>query len=277
LNFNPQLAFDFPPGAFTFNMGFLMGLGQAARVGIYDYLGYYDICYLGDEVKNPGRVIPRSIFISLCGVALIYVLINLSITGVIPWREFVPAEGKPQAAFIVSVFMERVWGSQVATLFTVMILWTTFASVFALLLGYSRVPYAAALDGTFFPVFGRLHGKKDFPYVSLLLIGVLAAACSFLSLQAVIDALITTRNLIQFIGQVVAVVLLRKHRPDMERPYRVWLYPIPLFLALAGWSFVFLTSGSNAILLGFGSLALGVVAYLIWAGRTRCWPFVAPA
>jgi len=276
LHFDPRLAFDFPPGAFTFNLGFLMGLGQASRIGIYDYLGYYDICYIGDEVKNPGKVIPRSIFISLCGVAVIYVLMNLSVTGVIPWREFVPAEGKPHAGFIVSVFMERVWGSQVATLFTVMILWTTFGSVFALLLGYSRVPYAAALDGTFYPIFGRLHVKGEFPYVSLLLIGVLAALCSFLSLQAVIDALITTRILIQFIGQIVAVVLLRKHRPNMERPYRIWLYPFPLFLALMGWGFVFLTSGQSAILLGFGSLLAGIVAFLIWAWRTRRWPF-APA
>lgn len=271
--FNPAVAFDFPPGAFTFSLGFLLGLGQAARIGIYDYLGYYDICYIGDEVQDPGRVIPRSIFLSLIGVAVIYVLMNLSVIGVVPWREFVPADQKPAAAYIVSIFMERAWGRGAASVFTVMILWTTFGSVFALLLGYSRVPYAAAQDGAFFPVFARLHPTKQFPYVSLLLIGGLAAACSFLSLGTVIDALITTRILIQFIGQVFAVILLRRNRPDLPRPYRVWLYPLPLLLALAGWIFLFATSSPQTILLGLLSLVLGVGAFLIWAKLTHRWPF----
>ena len=157
------MAFDFPPGAFDFSLGFLLGLGAASRVGIYDYLGYYDICYIGDEVKDPGRVIPRSILISIVAVALIYLAINLSIIGVVPWREFVPADAHPQSEFIVSIFMERLYGPRVATVFTLLILWTAFGSVFALLLGYSRIPYAAAQDGWFFRVFGRLHPTKRFP------------------------------------------------------------------------------------------------------------------
>ena len=118
MHFDPKIAFDTPPGAFSFSLGFLMGLGAAARVGIYDYLGYYDVCYIGDEVKDPGRVIPRSILISTIVVAAIYVGINLSIIGVVPWREFVPAAEHPGADFIVSIFMERIYGSTVATVFT---------------------------------------------------------------------------------------------------------------------------------------------------------------
>src|SRR6266581_1109747 len=139
LHFDHRVAFDFPPGAFTFSLGFLLGLGAASRIGVYDYLGYYDVCYIGDEVQDPGRVIPRSILISTVLVAVIYLAINLSIIGVVP------------------IFMERIYGSGIATLFTAMILWTAFGSVFALLLGYSRVPYAAAKDGYFFKVFARLH------------------------------------------------------------------------------------------------------------------------
>src|SRR5262249_26458190 len=158
--FDAKLAFDFPPGAFQFSLGFVMGLGAASRIGIYDYLGYYDICYIGDEVKNPGWTIPRSIIISLLAVAAIYFAINLSILGVVPWRTFVPADTQPSAGFVVSIFMERVYGSKIAVAFTALILWTAFASVFALLLGYSRIPYAAAQDGYFFRVFGRLHPTK---------------------------------------------------------------------------------------------------------------------
>jgi amino acid transporter len=148
-HFDAAKAFDVPPDAFNFSLGFLVGLGASARVGIYDYLGYYDVCYIGDEVKDPGRVIPRAILISVGVVALIYAGINLAVIGVIPWREFVPAAAHSNADFIVSIFMERLYGSRVASIFTVLVLWTAFGSVFALLLGYSRIPYAAALDGTF--------------------------------------------------------------------------------------------------------------------------------
>ncbi|HJR50246.1 MAG TPA: APC family permease [Gemmatimonadales bacterium] len=273
VHFDAARAFDFPPGAFNFSVGFLLGLGAASRVGIYDYLGYYDVCYIGDEVKDPGRVIPRSIIISIVGVALIYFAINLSIVGVVPWREFVPASERPGADFIVSIFMERIYGSTVASIFTAMVLWTAFGSVFALLLGYSRIPYAAANDGYFFRVFGRLHPTKRFPYVSLLVIGVVAIVCSFLSLGLVIDALITTRIVVQFMGQIGALILLRRLRPDMPRPYRMWLYPLPALIALFGWVFLFATTDPGVILMGIVSLGLGVVAFFLWSWRKRTWPF----
>src|SRR5947208_1081481 len=153
LHFDHRVAFDFPPGAFTFSLGFLLGLGAASRIGVYDYLGYYDVCYIGDEVQDPGRVIPRSILISTIAVALIYIAINFSIIGVVPWRDFVPAESRPQSHFVVSVFLERISRPVFASPFTAMILWTAFGSVFALLLGYSRVPYAASRDCYFDMVF----------------------------------------------------------------------------------------------------------------------------
>src|SRR5262245_56056694 len=232
MHFDPKIAFDFPSGAFNFSTGFLFGLGAASRVGIYDYLGYYDICYIGDEVKNPGRTIPRSVIISVIAVAAIYIAINFSIIGIVPWREFVPAQGNQAAQFIVSLMMEKIYGSEVATILTGLILWTALGSCFALLLGYSRIPFAAARDGYFFNVFGRLHPKNNFPHVSLLTIGAIAIVCSFFSLGVVIDVLIATRIIVQFIGQIFAVALLRKNSPNLERPYRIWLYPLPSLIAL---------------------------------------------
>jgi amino acid transporter len=272
-HFDPRIAFDFPPGSFTFSLGFLIGLGGATRIGIYDYLGYYDICYIGDEVRNPARVIPRSILLSIVFVAIIYLTMNLSVIGIVPWREFVPAADHPISKFIVSVVIERTYGRTAGALFTAAILWTAFGSVFALLLGYSRIPYAAANDGYFFKIFGRLHPKQPFPYISLLVVGVLSIACSFLSLGMVIDVLIATRILVQFMGQIGAVSLLRKRAPGGTGSYRMWLYPVPSLVALAGWIFVFATSGTMIILLGLGTLALGVVAFLVWSWRARSWPF----
>jgi amino acid transporter len=275
LHFDRHIAFDFVPGAFNFSLGFLMGLGAASRIGVYDYLGYYDVCYIGDEVDNPGRVIPRSILISTVAVALIYMGINLSIIGVVPWREFLPADQHPQSNFIVSLFMEKIYGSQVATIFTIMVLWTAFGSVFALLLGYSRIPYAAARDGYFFKVFGRLHATGGFPYVSLLVLGAISILACLFSLGIVIDGLIATRILVQFVGQVVGVIRLRRVRPEMPRPYRMWLYPIPAAVALVGWTFVFVTTDIRVIGFGLGILAVGVACFLVWSSRTGQWPFRA--
>jgi amino acid transporter len=273
LHFSAARAFDFPPHAFSFSLGFLFGLGAASRIGVYDYLGYYDVCYIGDEVKDPGRTIPRSIIISVIGVALIYFAINLSIIGVVSWRDFVPAGDHPESGFIVSVMMERIWGPKFAVIFTAMVLWTAFGSVFALLLGYSRIPYAAALDGYFFKVFGRLHPTKRFPYVAVIVLGLISIVCSFFSLDIVIDALITTRILVQFIGQIFALTLLRKNQPNMVRPYRMWLYPVPSIIALVGWVFIFSTADKMVILLGLGTLGLGAIFFLIWSWRSQRWPF----
>ena len=274
-HFDPRLAFDFPPHAFQFSVGMMFGLGAASRIGVYDYLGYYDICFLADEVKNPARTMPRSIILSLVAVAAIYLAVNLSIIGVVPWREFVPADAHPASNFIVSVFMERLFGPRIASLFTGLILWTAFASVFALLLGYSRIPYAAAKDGYFFRAFSRLHPTGKFPHLSLLLLGLISIACSFFSLQKVIDALISTRILVQFIAQVVAVWLLRRANPARPAPFRMWLYPLPALLALAGWLFIYLTTDRIIILFGLGFLAAGFALFLVWSRHEKTWPFAA--
>ncbi|HYM09952.1 MAG TPA: amino acid permease, partial [Bryobacterales bacterium] len=143
-HFHPALAFDFPPGAFRFSVGFLRGLGAGTLIVMYNYLGYYQICYLGAEVREPARTIPRAVVISVLAVALINLLLSLSFIGVVPWREAIhlPAIG--------SVFMERLYGKWAASALSVMIMVTAFSSVYALMLGYSRIPFAAAQDGIFF-------------------------------------------------------------------------------------------------------------------------------
>jgi amino acid transporter len=260
-HFNTSRAFDFPPGAFSFSTGFFAGLGSAMLIAMYDFMGYYDVCYVGGEVRNPERTLPRSIVYSVLAIAAIYLLMNVSIVAVIPWREAM------RSKFIAAEFVERLQGPRAATVVTILVLWTAFASVFALLLGYSRIPYAAAAAGDFFPVFARLHPRGKFPHVSLLVLGILAMLESNLSLDAVISALLTSRILIQFIGQIAALHHLRKHRPEIIRPFRMWWYPLPSMVAMLGWMYIFLTSGWRFV--GFGLLGLlaGAAAYAAW----RCW------
>ncbi len=271
-HFDATLAFDFPEGAWKIGPAFWLGLGMASRIGMYDYLGYYNVCHLGDEVRDPGRVIPRSMLISLAAVAVLYVGINFSIIGVVPWRSFVPASDPP--APVVSMMMEKVWGADVAKVFTVFVLWTAFACCVALLLGYSRIPFAAARDGNFIKVFARLHPTGAFPHVALLVVGLLAVVFTFLPLMTVIDALFTTRIVVQFCGQIAALMLLRKTRPDLARPFKMWLYPVPAFVAFGGWMFLLVTTDQKQLAYGACVLVLGVVAFLLMAKAARRWPFV---
>src|SRR6476620_5864521 len=168
-NFDAAKAFDFPPGAFTFNSGFFLGLGSALLISVYDYWGYYNVNFFAGEVKEPEKTIPRAIIISIALVAVIYIVMNISILGVIPWREFADiAKSEALRQHMIATLMERLYGTTAGTIATLLIMWTAFASVFSLLLGYSRVPYAAALDGNYFKIFSKLHPKHRFPYVSLL-------------------------------------------------------------------------------------------------------------
>src|SRR5216684_230241 len=182
-HFNSARAFDFPPGAFALSSNFLKGLGAAMLIATYDYWGYYNICFIGGEVRDPGRTIPRAILYSIALVGVIYIVMNVSILGVIPWRELGETANSDARRYIISVFMRRLYGNWAGDLATILIMWTAFASVFSLLLGYSRVPYAAAVDGDYFKPFARLHPEHRFPNVSLLVLGGVAVLFCVFRLQ----------------------------------------------------------------------------------------------
>jgi fructoselysine transporter len=266
-HFNAKMAFDFPPGAFSLSSVWFAGLGAAMVKTVYSYWGYYNICHLGGEIRDPERNIPRGIFLSILGITVLYLAMQISILGVVPWRE------AQNSKFIVSTFVERLYGPHAAQAATWMVLWVALASVFSVLLGYSRVPYSAALDGNFFPVFGRLHPTKHFPYVSLLVLGGLAFLFSItLTLQTAIAGILAMRLLVQFIGQAVGVILLRRRWGSARLPFKMWLYPLPALLTMFGWAWLFWQTGT-ARKWGLAEIALGALAFLIWTRKMRQWPF----
>ncbi len=267
LHFDPSIAFDLPDNAFRLDLSFLTKLGEGSAEVLYLFLGYYQVCYLGAEVKDPGRTIPRAVLYSILGVAVIDIAIAFSFIGVVPWRE---AMSSP---FLGAVFVERVYGPWAGKLLAGMIVVTAFGSIFALLLGYSRVPYAAARDGIFFRHLAQLHPTKEFPHRSLLLIGAGAVAASFFSLDNVIKALMAARILIQFIGHTIALLLIRKRSGSAERPFSMWAYPLPAVISLVGYIYVFLSLGTAFILFGVGTLLAGAAVYLGIAKQQREWPF----
>jgi APA family basic amino acid/polyamine antiporter len=250
------------------------GLGAALVITIYDYYGYGSACTIGEEVRSPARVLPRSVIVSVLAVAGLYILLQIAVLGSIPWRELVPnADGSlPDIAnYVASAVVERSWGLPAARVVTVAILVTAFASTFGNLLGYSRIPYAAAVDGLFFRPFARLDAHGKFPSVALVTIGLLALPACFFSLGDVINALVAGLTIVQGIAQVGAVAAIRAR--GVRAPYRMWLYPLPALIALAAWIYIFFSSGTQAIVFGLGSLGLGVIAFAWRARRATEWPF----
>jgi len=266
-HFNARLAFDFPPGAFDISWLWFAGLGSAMVNTIYSYWGYYNICHLGAEIREPEKNIPRGIFLSILGITVLYLAMQTSILGVVPWRE---AQNSP---FLASLFIEKLYGPGAARLATLMVLWIALASVFSVLLGYSRVPYSAALDGNFLPVFSKVHPTKHFPHVSLLFLGGLAFLFSLtLKLKTAIAAILAMRLLVQFIGQAVGVMLLHKRWPPERLPFKMWFYPLPAVLTMLAWAWLFWHTGPIRKW-GLLEIGLGVLAFLIWTREMRQWPF----
>lgn len=240
------------------NSAFLLALGFASVKSVYSYLGYYNVCHLGGEIQQPEKNIPRSMFISIVGIAVLYLLMNISVASVLPLKQIT------QSKFVVSEFVQQIAGPGAATLATMLILWVAFASVFSATLGYSRIPYAAAKDGAFFSVFAKLHPTKNFPYVSLLVLGGVAFVFSLLfKIKEVIDAILAMRILVQFIAQAIGLIALSKRKGRSFFKWRMPLYPIPVILAILIWAGIFYATGPYMMLSGVAVAAAGTLAYVI--------------
>ncbi|MGI8769946.1 MAG: APC family permease [Acidobacteriaceae bacterium] len=280
-HFHPALAFGFPPGAFHLSGSFFQGLGAATLMATYCYWGYYNICFLGAEVRDPGRTIPRAVLYSILGVAALYLLMNIGILGAVPWQDLLgryshsrSSGDNPVAA--VALVIGHIMGPVYGRIVVGLVMWTAFASLFSLLLGASRVPYAAASEGNYFRSLQQLHPTRGFPARSLLLLGGIACICCFFDLKTVIQALVALRIVLQFLLQQVGVIVLRRRAPDLPRPFRMWLYPIPALVACAGFLFMlFSRHGAGRELIAALIVSVsGSVVYLLRANKRREWPFL---
>jgi amino acid transporter len=242
----------------SLNSAFIAALGFASVKTVYSYLGYYNVCHLGGEIEYPQRNIPRSMFISIFGIAILYLLMIVSVASVLPFAQIQASK------FVVSEFVETLAGKTAALVITGLVLWVAFASVFSATLGYSRIPYAAAKDGAFFSVFAKVHPTKNFPHISLLVLGAVAFVFSLLfKLKDVIDAILAMRILIQFIGQTIGLLLLVKRKGLQFFSWKMPLYPFPALIAMGMWAFIFFSTGSKMMLGGVIVILLGLIAFLM--------------
>jgi amino acid transporter len=260
LHFDSSLI-TLPAGAFKFDGKLLPGLGAATSIAVYDYLGYYNICHMGEEVRTPAKTIPRSVLISIIIVAAIYASMNLAFMGVVPWQEML-VDGSMANTNIAGAFMTKLWGSQAAQYFTGLIIWTCLAGLFAMTLGYSRILYAAAKNGDFFSFFARLHPTRNYPWAALALLSLLTAIFCFIPLAIVINGAVVVRILIQFIGQIFAVHVMRREGKH-PMPFRMWLYPLPSLIALVGWILLLATAAWSLLALLAAVYLSGLVAFAV--------------
>jgi amino acid transporter len=268
-HFSGAQAFAFTPGAFS-SAGegtFWGGLGAGLIIAIYDYLGYNTSAYLGGEVRTPGRTLPRSILFSIVGIMSLYFLLQVGVLGSVPLEEL------KTATSVASTVLEQAWGSVTAKIVTVLIVVAAIGSVFAGLLGGSRVPFEAARDKVFLSVFAKLHPKLNLPTAGVLTMGAITIIGSLFTLTDVINAAVATLVIIQSLAQVAAIVVLRRRQPNLKRPYRQWLYPLPTLLALVGWVYIYISATWLSIGLSVGWLVIGGIAYLIYAKAEHTWPF----
>jgi len=267
-HFNGAQAFAFTPGAFSFGGGtFWAGLGAGLIIAIYDYLGYNTTAYLGAEMRDPGRTIPRSIIYSILGIMSLYFLMQVGVLGAMPLDDI------KNATSVASTVLEQAWGSGTARVITVLIVVAAIGSVFAGLLGGSRVPFEAARDKVFLPVFGRLHPKLNLPTAGVLAMGVITIIGSLFTLTTIINAAVATLVIIQSLAQCAAIVVLRRRQPNLPRPYRQWLYPVPTIIALVGWVYIYISATWLSIGLSVGWIVIGCIAFFIYAKTEHTWPF----
>lgn len=281
-HFHGGQVFHYPKGAFDIGHGgFWVSFAAGLTVGIYDYLGYNTTSYMGGEMKTPGKTIPRSVVYSVLAIMVIYLTLQIGMLGVVPWHEMTNTSSAAYSS-LASVVLKTAWGDTIAKIVTALILITAFTSVFVGLLAGSRVPYDAAHDGVFFKQFARLHPTKHFPIAGVVTMCVFTAIGFIIgeltSITVLIQLLTTVMVLVQALGQAAALVVLRRRQPRLHRPYRMWLYPVPLVIACIGWIVIFVYSDKNAptlhpIQLSLAWVAAGIVAFLIWARFERIWPF----
>ncbi len=268
------LATHVAPPALTQNLSTpqttLSSFGVALIAVLWAYHGWHHLAYAAGEVKDPSRVLPRSFLIGVVVVILAYLSANLAYLRVLS----LPVMAQDAYQRVAAKTMEILWGPQGAAFVSGLILCSMFGAINGNVLGGARAYFAMARDGVFFASVGKVHPTFETPYVALLIQGVwsivLAASGSFEQLFTYV----VFTGWIFYAAATLGVVILRRKRPDLPRPYRVWGYPyVPVAFTVGA-----LMIMVNALIrspresgIGLGFVLLGIPIYFVWMrfARTR--------
>ncbi|NOT07907.1 MAG: amino acid permease [Gemmatimonadales bacterium] len=246
-------------------VGSLVGpFGVAMIAVLFAYDGWIEITYVGSELKNPARDMPRSILLSTVLVSILYVGVSAGVLYVLGQSE------TAKSSLVAADAMRVVLGPIGASLITVAVLISTLGSNNGIIFTAARIPYAMAREGQFFPWAARLHPTRHTPNTALLVQGVWAA---LLALSGTFNQLLTYVVFVSFLFYAMscaAVIVLRRREPGLDRPYRAWGYPVTpiVFILFSGYligNSLVATPIDSAI--GLALLGAGLPVYLYCRAR----------
>ncbi len=255
------------PGPGPFNFGLLGAFGVGLVASLWAYKGWEAATYSAGEVKNPRKNLPLGILIGTIAVIVLYVLANLAYLYVLPVGKIAASEGR-----VALEAMELIAGPFGASLIAFLILFSMLGPANQNMLTSPRVYFAMARDGLFFKKVAECHPKFLTPHVSIVAITVWSILLTLTGTFRQLFTYVIFGEWIFFGLTVAAVIVLRKKRPDLDRPYKTWGYPVtPLLFVLAAFYVAvgsFLSSFRNAMA-SLLIIIIGVPAYFYWRTLSR--------
>jgi APA family basic amino acid/polyamine antiporter len=216
-----------PAGATAVRLAPLAGIVLALQAVIYTYDGWTGVIYFSEEVRDPGRDIPRAMFAGVLSVTAIYVLLNIAFLHVLPLEALA---GQPLAAATVATALFGTRGDAIVSAIVVIAL---LSSVNALLPMSARVLFAMSADGLFSRIGTRVN-RGGTPTIALASSAIVAIAFILTGTFEAVIALLAVFFVANYVLSFVALILLRRRAPDAVRPYRAWGYPFTTLIALGG-------------------------------------------
>lgn len=240
----------------------ITGISAAASTLFFSYIGFDAASTAGEEAKDPKKDLPRAIMLSLAIVTILYVLVAFVAVGAMPWQDFEGTEAA-LAQILTDVTGTSVWGVILAAGAIVAI----FSVVFAVLYGQTRILFAMSRDGLVPKVFAKVDEKTGAPRANVVIVslfcGVLAA---FIPLGKLADA--TSIGTLFAFGLVnVAVIILRRTRPDMPRTFKVALFPVTPILGAIACGYMMTELDSATWMVFGGWMIVGLVFYFLYGAR----------
>lgn len=244
--------------------GFLTGFGVAMIAVFWAYDGWYGITNLAGEMRRPEKDVPRGLLLGTLAITVLYLLLNLV------YLRALPIETMAETPRVAEAAAAALFGPLGARLLTAAVLVSAFGCLSTTILFAARIYLPMAQDRVFFPALAEIHPRYRTPSACILAQGVWSGLLAFSGSYDQLYTFAVFAVVLFHVATGAAVFVLRRTRPDLPRPYRVWGYPlVPAVFVLSSLAFLFntLCERPGASLLGLGILALGIPAYLWWRGR----------
>lgn len=246
-------------------------MALAIVAALWAYEGWTNLNTVAEEIKNPKRNLPLALIIGIGGVGLIYTIFNFVIMKVLPHDEIVSMINN-EDLYLGTAVAKQVLGGAGALVVSIGMILSMFGSMNGMILAQPRMYYAMAEEGHFFKSFTKLHPKYKVPYVPIIVQCVLAVILVFVSSLDKLTNYVVIGGMVFNALVILAVPILRKKYPAIERPYKVWFYPVSVIITVI--IFVALLVQATIEdpingLVGLGVPAVGAVVYFIFDKKNK--------